>query len=186
VAKALGGEAAFDEELHHRREHSIELAAVWLHYVREGRPIEVVPILCGSFAHFVMGPDTPAEDPRLRAAIAALQQAAAGREVMVIAAGDLAHVGPVFGDLRPLDWVDRARIQAADDRLIDAMCDGDADRFFQLIRDEGDRRRICGLPPIYHALSTLNGTRGTRAGYDRCPADPRNGSLVSVCGVVWE
>ncbi|MFQ5854943.1 MAG: AmmeMemoRadiSam system protein B [Anaerolineae bacterium] len=185
VVEAIGIEAAFDEELHHRHEHSIELAAVWLHHVREGQPVEVVPVLCGSFTHFVVGLGTPGEDPVFAAAIEALQQATAGREVLVIAAGDLAHVGPAFGDPQPLDWVERARIQAADDQLIDAMCDGDAEGFFELIRAEGDRRRICGLPPIYLALRYLNGTQGTRAGYDRCPADPHNGSIVSVCGVVW-
>jgi hypothetical protein len=186
VVEAIGEETAFDEELHHRREHSVELAAVWLHYARDGRPIEVVPVLCGSFAHFVMGLATPSEDPILGPAIEALQQATAGREVVVIAAGDLAHVGPAFGDPQPLDWADRARIQAADDQLIDAMCSGDAEGFYELIRDESDRRRICGLPPIYLALRYLNGTQGMRAGYDRCPADPQNGSIVSVCGVVWE
>ena len=186
VAEAIGEEAAFGEELHHRREHSVELAAVWLHHVREGRPIDVVPILCGSFAHFVMGLLTPGEDPLFDAAIEALQRATANRETVVIAAGDLAHVGPAFGDPQPLDWTDRARIQAADDELIKAMCGGDAELFFDLIRAEGDRRRVCGLPPIYLAMRYLNGTHGTRAGYDRCPADPQNGSLVSVCGIVWE
>lgn len=185
MAEAIGEEAAFDEELHHRREHSIELAAVWLHHVREGRPIEVVPVLCGSFAHFVMGRGTPAEDPMFASAIEALRQATAGRAVVVIAAADLAHGGPAFGDPRPLDWVERAQIQAADEQLIDAMCKGDAERVFELVRAEGDRWRICGLLPIYLALRYLNGTHGTRAGYARCPADMRNGSLVSICGVVW-
>ncbi|RME81659.1 MAG: AmmeMemoRadiSam system protein B [Caldilineae bacterium] len=186
VVEAIGEDAAFEEELHHRREHSVELAAVWLHHVREGRPIEMVPILCGSFAHFVVGLGSPAEDPTFAAAIEALQRATAGRQVIVIAAGDLAHVGPAFGDPHPLDWADRARIQASDNQLIDTMCRGDAEGFYELIRAEGDRRRICGLPPIYLALRFLNGTQGMRAGYDRCPADPQNGSLVSVCGVVWE
>lgn len=186
MAEAIGEDDAFDEELHHRREHSIELAAVWLHHVREGRPIELVPILCGSFAHFTLGLGSPRADPVFGAAIEALQHETEDRSVIVVAAGDLAHVGPAFGDPRPLDWTDRARMQAADDQLIDAMCTGDAEAFFELIRDEVDRRRICGLPPIYLAMRYLDGTRGVRAGYDRCPADPQNGSIVSVCGVVWE
>ncbi|MFQ5593384.1 MAG: AmmeMemoRadiSam system protein B [Anaerolineae bacterium] len=185
VAEAIGEEAAFDEELHHRREHSVELAAVWLHHVREGQPVELVPILCGSFAHFVMGLLAPGEDPLFDAAIKALRKATANRQVVVIAAGDLAHAGPAFGDPQPLDWTDRARIQAADDELIGAMCNGDAEAFFGLVRAAGDRYRICGLPPIYLAMRYLDGAHGTRAGYDRCPADPQNGSLVSVCGVVW-
>ena len=43
LADALGEEEAFAEELHHRKEHSIELASVWLHHApgrqrERGRP----------------------------------------------------------------------------------------------------------------------------------------------------
>src|SRR5207248_3055928 len=49
LAGALGEESAFSEELHHRREHSIELAAVWAaSLLGQTRPA-LVPILCGSF-----------------------------------------------------------------------------------------------------------------------------------------
>ena len=34
LAEAIGP-TAFDEELHHRKEHSVELSAVWLHYTRQ-------------------------------------------------------------------------------------------------------------------------------------------------------
>ncbi|MBN1977562.1 MAG: AmmeMemoRadiSam system protein B, partial [Anaerolineae bacterium] len=55
LAGAVGPEEAFADELFHRVEHSIELAAVWLHHVRVGRPCEIVPVLCGSFGRFVRG-----------------------------------------------------------------------------------------------------------------------------------
>jgi AmmeMemoRadiSam system protein B len=106
VAEALGSEAAFAEELHHRREHSVELAAIWLHFMRNGEAIELVPILCGSFAHFVMGLADPRADDNIDTAVKALRQATAGRQVVVIAAGDLAHAatglvrsgpGPISG-----------------------------------------------------------------------------------------
>ena len=44
IAKAIGEERAFAEELHHRTEHSVELAAVWLHHMRDGKPCQLVPI----------------------------------------------------------------------------------------------------------------------------------------------
>ncbi len=47
MAEVLGEEEAFVDELHHRDEHSVELAAVWLHHARDGRPVPVVPVLCG-------------------------------------------------------------------------------------------------------------------------------------------
>ncbi len=60
LAEALGQETAFAEELHHAHEHSIELAAVWLHFTRGGRPVALLPILCGSFGGFVAGERDPA------------------------------------------------------------------------------------------------------------------------------
>ncbi|NLE76833.1 MAG: AmmeMemoRadiSam system protein B [Chloroflexi bacterium] len=184
VAEALGPEVAFAEELHHRHEHAIELAAVWLHYLAGKRPPGLVPVLCGSFAPFVAGERVAAQDPALNACLAALTEATAGRQVLVVAAADLAHVGPAFGDPTPLGWAERARLQAADEALLAALEAGDAEAFLAAIADEGDRRRVCGLPPIYMALRFLGQSQGVRAGYALCPADAQGGSLVSVCGAL--
>ena len=48
LALLLGEDAAFAGELRHRDEHSLELVAVWLHHMRGGEPVEIVPILTGS------------------------------------------------------------------------------------------------------------------------------------------
>jgi len=184
LAGALGVEIAFASELYHRGEHSIELAAVWLHYVREGQPCELVPVLCGSFGRFVRGEADPEHDPAINALVDTLRQVAAGRRVVVVAAADLSHVGPVFGSA-PLNIVSRAQVQAADDELIERVCAGDARGFFAAIKREGDRRNVCGLPPIYLALRVLSPVQGERVAYDRCPADGNGTSLVSVCGILF-
>ena len=180
LAEAIGPELAFEEELHHISEHSIELAAVWLHHVRDRQPIELVPILCGSFHHFISTPYEPAADSTFARVLEALD----GRTTLVVAAGDLAHIGPAFGDSIPVDFAGRARLSAADDALVETICAGDAEAFFQRIKAEGDRRNVCGLAPIYLTLRLLGETTGERAGYDRCPADQNGTSWVSVCGVV--
>jgi AmmeMemoRadiSam system protein B len=186
IAAAIGEEAAFAEEIHHRGEHSVELAAVWLHHIRGGQPCEVVPILCGSFQHFIGGRVDPATDLTLNAALEALRTAAAGRRVVVVAAADLAHIGPAFNDPFPVDHIRYAQLQAADEILLQTITDADADAFFSIISAEGDRRNVCGLPPIYLTLRLLNANaRGELTGYDRCPADEGNTSFVSVCGVVF-
>jgi hypothetical protein len=197
IAATIGEEAAFAEEIHHRREHSIELAAVWLHHVRGGQPCQIVPILCGSFRHFVenaagaqgLAPPQadPATDPTLNATLDALRAAIAGRRVVIVAAADLAHIGPAFNDSFPIDRIRYAQLQAADEILIQTITDGDADAFFHTIAAEGDRRNVCGLPPIYLTLRLLKGNvRGELTGYDRCPADEQNTSFVSVCGMVFQ
>jgi AmmeMemoRadiSam system protein B len=191
VAQAMGDEAAFHDELHHRVEHSIELAAVWLHYLmrdkgdRADRPCELVPVLCGPFQRFVTGDDPPGQDATMSAAIEALRAATASSRTIVIAAADLAHVGPAFGDSYPIDFVGRAKLTAADQQLMATLCTGGAEALFQEVKEEQDRRRICGLPPIYLTLRYLDGAKGEISGYMQCPADQRGTSLVSICGIVF-
>jgi len=183
LAAAIGPEKAFAGELAHRSEHSIELAAVWLHHVRAGEPCELLPILCGSFAPFVRGEAQPESDPTLAALVDGIKQALRGRRALVVAAADLAHVGPAFGG-QPVDLMGRAQLQAADDELIERMCAGDGPGFFAAIKRDGDRRNVCGLPPIYLALRALAPVEGERVAYERCPADQDGTSLVSVCGII--
>jgi AmmeMemoRadiSam system protein B len=184
LAQAIGEDDAFEEELHHRREHSIELAAVWLHLMSGSPPPAVIPVLCGSFYRFTEGETDPAAFETFERALAALGEATAGRRVLLVAAADLAHVGPAFGDPQPYGADDRAHLAEKDARLLEAICAGDAAEFFGQLREERDARRICGLPPIYLTLRFLAGARGEVVSYDQCPADAAGGSLVSIAGVL--
>ncbi len=182
VEKALGRDEAYAEELHHRSEHSIELAAVWLHHVRRGEPIALVPILCGSFQRYLSAQTDPAADTGLQNAIAALREALAGRRALIVASGDLAHSGPAFGDRPIMGSAGQARGAQADAELLAAAAQGDATGFYAQVAAEQDHRHICGLAPIYLALRLLSPVRGEAAGYAQAPAD-RAGSFVSVCGM---
>ncbi len=190
LAAALGEEvasealAAFGEELHHRGEHSIELAAVWLHFIRQGRPVPLVPILCGSFHDFVHGEGDPADHAPFARAVEALREMMAERRTLVVAAADLCHAGPAFGDPHGLDFIAKAQVRNHDERLLGAVYDGDAAGFFAQLKAEGDRRNVCGLPPIYLTLRLLDKVSGEPAGYAQCPADPQGLSWVTVAGVV--
>jgi AmmeMemoRadiSam system protein B len=184
LAEALGQDAAFAEELHHRGEHSIELAAVWLHFVRDGQPVPVVPVLCGSFGAFVAGKGDPATHEPFAATLDVLHRVLGSRRTLVVAAADLAHVGPAFGDPYGLDFVAKAQLRNADERLLEAIYAGDATSFFDQLKAEGDRRNVCGLPPIYLTLRLLDETCGEPAGYDLCPADPQGLSYVTIAGVI--
>jgi hypothetical protein len=183
LAEAIGPEEAFADEIFHRHEHSIELAAVWLHHVREGQPCEVVPILCSAFGRFVAGEADPARDPTIQALTDTLKQSITGRRTLVVAAADLAHVGPAFGG-PPQRLMERAHLQVADDALIEQVCTGNAKGFFDAIRQQGNRYNVCGLPPIYLALRALGAIQGQQVAYDHCPADEAGTSLVSICGIL--
>lgn len=177
------GDDLHEEEFHHRNEHSVELAAVWLHHAIGGGEKSILPVLCGSFAHYTRGGRTCAETDLPHRFVAALRRLTAGRRVFAVAAADLAHVGPNFGD--PIGWgpAEREDLRFADRRLTEAICRGSAADFLGELVGCQDRNRICGLPPIYLTLRFLGETRGELAGYAHCPADEQDQSLVSIAGV---
>ncbi|NOZ29124.1 MAG: AmmeMemoRadiSam system protein B [Chloroflexi bacterium] len=184
LAEAIGPEAAFAEELHHRNEHSVELAVNWLHYFLGDRQVPVVPILCGSIDHYIQRGGDPETDPVLTATVDTLREVTADRRVLWVAAADLAHVGPAFGDPQPLDLVMRARLQAADEAILQAIEAGDPQAFYHAIRAEGDQWRVCGLTPIYLTLRMVTPAQGRIIAYERCPADVENGSVVTIAGAL--
>jgi hypothetical protein len=60
---------------------------------------------------------------------------------------------------------------------------GDADGFFEAVARDGDRRRICGLSPIYSLLRMLGpGAAGALRRYAQWP-DPQG--TVTFASVVF-
>jgi hypothetical protein len=69
--------------------------------------------------------------------------------------------------------------------LLEQVCSGNTDKFLEAIRSVGNINNVCGVAPIYLAMCALSPVTGTQVAYDRCPADERVTSLVSICGVVF-
>lgn len=182
---ARSGQDCFASELAHRAEHSLEFQAVFLRYLLgDRREFTIVPVLA-SFAHEALarGGD-PEEDARVPRFLDALGESLArsGRRVAVIAGADLAHVGPRFGDPAPLSSDDLRRVEREDRAMLRAVQAGDARGFFEAVAVDGDRRRICGLSPIYALLRLLPGRSGDLKHYGQWP-DPQ--AVVSYASVVF-
>ncbi len=189
LAGAIGPDEAFALELNHRQEHSVELSAVWLHYVyhRLGQsPPPVLPVLTGSFHHFVGNGHHPAGDRRLNHFVETLRGELAARRGVVVGSVDLAHVGPTFGDPFVMDAARREALRQSDQRLMSAISAGDHARFYDEIARAHERHRICGFSSIDLLLRLLDGAQGTTTAYDHCPADEEDNSLVSICGLLLD
>ena len=172
------GPGYLDDEFAHRAEHSIEFQGVFLrHATPADRPVRIVPILCGSYHRFVEERRPPTDADAVEEFLAALRETLAGMggRSVLIASADLAHVGPQFGDPRPLTPGQLREVEDADRRMLGFAESGDAGGFFQAVASDGDRRHICGLPPIYAALRVLRGHRGRLLRYGQWP-DP-NGTV---------
>ncbi len=185
LAAALGEDAAFAGELRHRSEHSLELVAVWLHHIRAGEPLPVVPILVGSLHQHMRNGSAPQDDAQIAAALAAIKRATAGRRVLYVASGDLAHVGPAFGGAA-LHSAQKRSLRMADEALLAPLQLGDADGFFAEIKRVQNSNNVCGVTPLYMALRSLGKVAGTQLGYAHCPANAEGTSVVSVAGMFFQ
>lgn len=192
IAQALGPETVFAGELLHQGEWSIELVLVWLQYIRNSKPCPILPVLTGSFHQFVTGQARIDEETKFQTFLTLLRQEMAQRRTLIVASGDLAHLGPEF-DTPPLDKIAQTKMEQDDQALLASLHRGQADSFFDFMQTSQYERNICGFSPFYFAMSLLGQTQGEAIAYARCPAEPNgrgfnpNGaSFVSVCGLVWK
>jgi AmmeMemoRadiSam system protein B len=139
--------------------------------------VRIVPILCGSFHRFVEERRPPGPGDEAGEFLDALGEVlhAQGGRTVVVASADLAHVGPQFDDPRPLTPAALRMVEAADREMLCSVEAGDAESFFRAVARDGDRRRICGLPPVYAALRALGEVEGRLLRYGQWP-DP-NGTV---------
>jgi len=158
------GERAFADEFAHKGEHSIEIQAVWLQHLWPDRPPRLVPVLCGSFHELLASGTSPRsvdEVARMIGELGALLHEGGGK-VTLLASADLAHIGAKFGDRVPLTERLLRKNEELDRQMLELVQAGDADGFFDFVRREEDRRKICGLVPIYATLAALEVAAGAK------------------------
>src|SRR5262245_49313620 len=158
------GDGLFEAEIPaHFPEHSIELEVVLLQYLYENRrDFRIVPLLVGSFGDCVRSGRSPGQADDVRRMVEALREVEgeAGEPVCYLISGDLAHVGPKFDDPAPVTVPQLEHSRRQDQALMQHAERADVDGYFQLIADEGDERRICGLSPTWLTLSAARPARG--------------------------
>jgi AmmeMemoRadiSam system protein B len=179
------GDSLFDDEIAHLPEHSIELEVVFLQYLYENRrTFRIVPLVVGSFQDAVQSGVPPRVQEDIARFIQALRrtEAETAEPICYLISGDLAHLGPKFGDPHPVDEPLLKRSGQQDQALLHYMEAGDPCGFFRLIADEADCRRICCLPPGYTVLEALRPSRGRLLHYDQYvhPLGQESVSFASV------
>ncbi|MDF1500211.1 MAG: AmmeMemoRadiSam system protein B [Anaerolineales bacterium] len=173
----------FSGELRHRTEHSIEFAAVWLHYLRDGKPCSLLPILCDDLPTRNDGKvSKPDSDPHLQAAISDLRELIRSKNTLVVAAGDLSHVGPAFGGEK-VPAAALGDLNKADQDILAPIAAGEALEFHRTILSTENQTNVCGTSPFVHALNLLDPLQGRLLDYQQCPADPDETSWVSICAM---
>ena len=181
----LGHELLADEYAH-KHEHSVEIQVVLLKHVFGRGTFRILPVLCGlaesADGRAGVGPSVD-RMARFGCALARLRRRETGGSA-VLASADLAHVGPQFGDARPVGPAALARCEAHDRELLDLISAQDAQGFLDRALEDGNRLRVCGVAPIYVLLRTVVPSSSRLVGY-RQAVDPRGYGMVSFCGMVF-
>ena len=178
----------FEDELAHRTEHSIEFQAVFLQYLLGGRrDFTIVPILVGSFHDLMESRVEPIDDPEVARMVEALRsaEAASGKKVAYIGGIDLCHVGPEFGDAKPVDDATLGQIRDFDRDMLDRASANDAAGWFGTAAEVDNRWRVCGLAATYTMLHAIGPAKGRLLSYDQA-VNPSRTCCVTFASVAYE
>jgi len=165
-------------EYNHVREHTVEFQAVFLAYVQPGA--KIVPLLC-SFSH----EDLETDGGYIDHFAGLLRDLVLTRSVGILASVDLAHIGPRYGDrFQPTDSTVKDHM-ASDRGLVESLRECDAEAFIRQIRLEGNRRKICGVAPLYVLAQALSGlAQGRLLDHTHVTVDPY-GSFVTFASMIF-
>jgi AmmeMemoRadiSam system protein B len=141
---------------------------VFLQYLFNGkRPFRIVPLVVGSFHDAVARNRLPQEQGDIGRMVDALRavEKETSERICYIISGDLAHIGPQFGDPEKLSDRVLQLSREQDHAIMREAEKADPAGFFRVIAREQDGRRICGLPPAYLTLQALAPGRGKLLDY---------------------
>ncbi len=175
----------YQDEWAHKGEHSIELQVIFQRGSWKNRPpFEIVPVLCGSFHDAILKGQSPMEIPGVAEFLEAMKKAAShsGKSICFVASADLAHVGLRFGDPEPPSPSLLKNLAADDRKLLEKVERIDAEGFYEELRREKDRRRVCGLSSIYVVLRTVEAKGGKLLKYEQS-VDPHTQSVVTYASL---
>lgn len=184
TAQDLATEIVPDEDYCHAVEHSIEFQVLFLQSIY-GPDIEILPILCGSYARSILKGGPPEDNDHVRRFLGTLGEIAAREadRLLWILGIDMAHMGRRYGDdFNALAEHDRMlTVAARDQQRIQRICHGDAPGFWALIQQNRDDLKWCGSAPLYTFLRAVPEARATLEHYEQWNIDAQ--SVVSFAAM---
>jgi AmmeMemoRadiSam system protein B len=101
-----------------------------------------------------------------------------------MASADLAHVGIRFGDPEPPDLTTLQALADQDRHMLAPLRDLDPEGFFEFLRRERDRRKICGSSAIYTLMHLIAARRGELLKYDQS-VEPNSQAVVTFASMAF-
>jgi AmmeMemoRadiSam system protein B len=173
------------DELAHKDEHSIELQVVLLQHYFKGRKFWILPVLSGSLHHFMMNGAYPESNAEYHLFLDSLRKiiADSGRKAVFIASVDFAHIGRKFNDDFDAEPI-LPELEKEDMKLVNSLIAGNHKAFYDKIKSDGDKWKICGTAPIYSMQSLTGATNGKFLKYNQWN-ETEAASAVSFASIAY-
>jgi len=137
------GRSVIAEQLDHLPEHSVELQLPWLQYCFGNVPI-VAALIPDPLVDLISddGERVPLE-PFVKSISSALESV--GGRTLFVASSDLSHVGPQFGEPRPVDDQRKLDVERHDRDMMSKFIAGDAEEFVAAMKWNKNPTRWCSI-----------------------------------------
>lgn len=157
---AVSGACGYDlleNELDHRREHSVELQLICLQHLFGANAFKLVPFLC----HDPCGPtgmrpyDGRGVDLRDFANALSSVTAEHDGDTLFVAGADLSHVGAQFGDTCRLDEAFLESVETRDRAALARLEASEPERFVEVLAHDGNATRVCSAGCMFVVAHVL-------------------------------
>jgi MEMO1 family protein len=174
------------EDYCHAVEHSIEFQVLFLQSV-VGPHVRVLPVLCGSFGESIANGGKPEDEQEVRRFLDALREVKEkeGKRLFWVLGVDMTHIGARYGD-RFAARSEQGPLVETEERdrgRIERLNHGDADGFWELVKQNGDDLKWCGSAPFYTFSRVVPEARGQLERYEQWNIDEE--SVVSFAGMTF-
>lgn len=174
------------EDYCHAVEHSIEFQVIFLQHLY-GPDVKIVPVLCGSYARSIYVGGMPEDHAPVARFLDTLGNIAAreGDNLCWVLGIDMAHMGKRYGDrfAALADQQEMLGVSERDQLRIESVNAGDAEGFWDQVRENHDDLKWCGSAPLYTFLKALPNARGKLRKYQQWNIDQQ--SVVSFAGITF-
>jgi MEMO1 family protein len=168
----------FAEDIVHQAEHAIEFQLPFIQVVTDAtKPFTIVPVLSSFSADSLRDPAVRTQVDHFLKALHEVV-AESGKQVCIIAAGELAHLGMRYGDKAPPTDFSFHRSMQFDLEMLKPVEELKPEEFAAYIQKENDQRRISGFSPIYSLLRLIQAEKGQVLRYDRGITDQYNSTVT--------
>ena len=171
------------DDFAHRDEHSIEFQLIFLQQILRDSTFTIVPVLCGSLMGSLPAYNRETYQSKAGDFLGILAEAAEDEKTILVAGVDFSHIGPKFGHDMPASFI-ISESQKHDRKLLDFLCTGNADGFWEESEKVQDRYNVCGFSALACLLETTPPSQGTLLAYETYREEPTE-SAVSFAAAIF-